>query len=299
MLIASNYLAQCRNAIKIFNFYNLIVTSESMEEQGRSCVAQANDLVVRTQSGADAVDTAVSESMEHVMLDSIEKIVNDRFQSISDVLVEQNRLLREVVSALQTLQGVKPEPHGVHLHPHARKNDTFDADGDLNKEISNDKNYSVLGELPQNGSKSHRLRHMSMASDNDVDLVRIQEAAVKDMSNYRTDEKSVRFSHDTENRHKSLQQRKREFAKRTASTVSNSKSASRDRSRLAVAAAKREMERERARMEKMRQLEREESNSIGSWIGFVIVVILGVSALVLGVVANFYRHQGDEKKPEL
>jgi hypothetical protein len=299
MLIATNYLAQCRNAIKIFNFYNLIVTSESMEEQGRSCVAQANDLVVRTQSGADAVDTAVSGSMEDAMLDSIEKIVNDRFQSISDVLAEQNRLLREVVSALQTLQGVKSEPRGVHLHPHARKNDTFDADGALNKEISNDKNLPVLGELPQNGSKSHRLRHMSMASDNDVDLVRVQEAALKDMSNYSTDEKSVRFSHDTENSHKSLQQRKREFAKRTASTVSNSKSASRDRSRLAVAAAKREMERERARMEKMRQLEREESNSIGSWIGFVIVVILGVSALVLGVVANYYRHQGDEKKPEL
>ena len=299
MLIATNYHTQCHNAIKIFHFYILIVTSESMEEQGRSSVSQANDLVVRTQSGADAVDTAVSGSMEDAMLDSIEKIVNDRFQSISDVLAEQNRLLREVVSALQTLQGVKSEPHGVHLHPHARKNDTFDADGTLNKEISNDKNLPVLGELPQNGSKSHRLRHMSMASDNDVDLVRVQEAALKDMSNYSTDGKSVRFSHDTENSHKSLQQRKREFAKRTASTVSNSKSASRDRSRLAVAAAKREMERERARMEKMRQLEREESNSIGSWIGFVIVVILGVSALVLGVVANYYRHQGDEKKPEL
>lgn len=272
-----------------------------MEKQGRGCLDQANDLAARTQPDCvDIVDTAVSISTEDVMLDSIEKIVNEKFQSISDVLEEQNRLLREVVSALQTLQEAKYGIHGEsHLHPQSQKNDTLNDDGTFDRKILDDKNSSVVDGVPQNASKPHRLRHMSMASDTDVDLARVQEAALKDMSNFSTDKKSVRFSHDTENRHKSLEQRKREFAKKTASIVSNSKSANRDRSRLAVAAAKRAMDRERARLEKMRQLEREESNSIGSWIGFVIVALLGASALVLGVVANFYRDHGVEKKPEL
>ena len=70
----------------------------------------------------------------------------------------------------------------------------------------------------------------------------------------------------------------------------------RDRTRLAIAAAKREMEREQSRARKMKDMERQESNSVGSWLMFVIIGILGIAAFILGIVAriqqnNFYRQQ--------
>lgn len=75
---------------------------------------------------------------------------------------------------------------------------------------------------------------------------------------------------------------------KTAS-VSQKGAGLRDRTRLAMAAAKREMHREQSRVQEMREIERQQSNSLGSWILFVIIGMLGVAAFILGIVAMMHH----------
>jgi hypothetical protein len=191
-------------------------------------------------------------------MERVERGIAGSFESIARALEEQNRLLRQLVES--------------------RK--------------GSDDELQMLGESdkgPKN--KTSRLQRMSKASksaEEDVDFERQRGESTERELQEKKDRKEsrVRHGHDVSKTPSiSLAQRKREFVLKTAPGEAGRESPGQPRStrtRLAVAAARREMERGEQRRQKDKALEEEESNSVGSWILFAIVLVLGCLALSLG-----------------
>lgn len=212
----------------------------------------------------------------------IEKIISEGYRSISEALEEQNRLLRKLASTLESRSfSINALDDCPSSHPSGEENLS-------SRKPENDEHAKSGGRNEVALRPPSRLKNMSRASeshDKDPSKSPLHSTSTSEYGATKNarDETSQAMS-------KSLAQRKKDFMTKTTGRDI------RDRTRLAIAAAKREMEREQSKSQELRELERQESNSVGSWLLFLTIGVLGIAAFILGVVArihqsNFQQHQ--------
>ncbi len=248
-----------------------------LEEERRDSEGKA-----RPRSPPSEPKPSTSGSMTDI--ERVEECITGRFDSLARLLEEQNGLLRALVER----GDVGP----------ARGDRVEGGDGERPSAVR----VSAIAPHLIDGRPASRLQKMGKASashEEDLDIERRK--ALPDNNTSRPDRgRQLQMS---------LAQRKREFAMKTApgvgtgaadgkgaGDVSGSSSEPRSRhgqprrsrhsrTRLAVAAAKREMERGEAQRALDRVVEREQANSVGAWILFVLLAVLGAVALAAGFVA--------------
>lgn len=137
---------------------------------------------------------------------------------------------------------------------------------------------------PQPQQHLSRLQKMSKASaksEEDLEIERRKSSARKEKSPNATG--NIASSNNARLQQMSLAQRKREFAMKTAPGTGHGRErGERKKPDRAVAAARKALERERAQRDHATKLEREQANSIGSWLLVVLLVLLGGTAVLLG-----------------
>ena len=207
----------------------------------------------------------------------MEERIAARFESLARALEEQNRLLRALVEE--------------RVAEKTGRADTERNDGEKPSTM----HVSTASDLTGERRPTSRLQVMGKASaSGEEDLEIERRKALRDKTN------------GGGLQHMSLAQRKQEFIRKTTPGVGDGGGADvkhgmgktgngRDhrgpresrhsRTRLAVAAAKREMERGKAQRALHRDLEQQQANSVGSWIVFVLLVVLGATSLSLGFFA--------------
>lgn len=204
----------------------------------------------------------------------IEKIISEGYRSIAEALEEQNRLLRKLTSTLENRTASSLDSPDTRPSPSS----TCDVEEQQHEGVKSGRRHEAAQRAPS------RLQKMSRATEPmDPPMISPRHPSSPTAGTHENDKVSKL----------SLAQRKKEFMSKTTHRQG---SEIRDRTRLAIAAARREMEREKSRARKIKDIEHQESNSLGSWIMFVIIGILGIAAFVLGIVAriqqsNFYRQQ--------
>lgn len=225
------------------------------------------------QDSGPAIERMDSKISDPDVVYYIEKIVSEGYQSIANALEEQNRLLTRLTNSLESRTAASI-PHDTNNHPSPSSFTLQDSNQDMR---SSGRRHETASRPPS------RLQKMSRATENTQEIP----SPLHPTPGPRTQGIVSKTS-------KTLEQRKKDFMTKTTRQQGSD---TRDRTRLAIAAAKREMEREQSRSRKMKDMEREESNSLGSWLMFVIIGIMGIAAFVLGIVAriqqsNFYKQQG-------
>lgn len=128
-------------------------------------------------------------------------------------------------------------------------------------------------------SRLHKMSKASARSEEDLEIERRKSTAVATSS--ATASRSARLQQ------MSLAQRKREFVQKTAPGTAGGKRGGYKTEKIdrTVVSARKALERERAHRAQADELEREQANSLGSWITVVLLAILGTAAVVLGGVA--------------
>lgn len=223
----------------------------------------------------------VKPSTSGVMTDvqHMEERIAAKFESLARALEEQNRLLRALVE------------ERVEEKRKTGRADTERNDGEKPSTM----HVSTASDFTGERRPTSRLQVMGKASaSGEEDLEIERRKALPDKTN------------GGGLQHMSLAQRKREFIRKTAPGVGDGgggdvkqgmgktgngrdqrgpRESRHSRTRLAVAAAKREMERGKAQRALHRDLEQQQANSVGSWIVFVLLVVLGATSLSLGFFA--------------
>ena len=129
-------------------------------------------------------------------------------------------------------------------------------------------------------SRLHKMSKASARSEEDLEIERRKSTAVAATS-------SATASRSARLQQMSLAQRKREFVQKTAPGTAGGKRGGYKTEKIdrTVVSARKALERERAHRAHADELEREQANSLGSWIMVVLLAILGTAAVVLGGVA--------------
>jgi len=129
-------------------------------------------------------------------------------------------------------------------------------------------------------SRLHKMSKASARSEEDLEIERRKSMAVAATS-------SATASRSARLQQMSLAQRKREFVQKTAPGTAGGKRGGDKTGKIdrTMASARKALERERAHRAQADELEREQANSLGSWITVVLLAILGTAAVVLGGVA--------------
>ena len=129
-------------------------------------------------------------------------------------------------------------------------------------------------------SRLHKMSKASARSEEDLEIERRKSTAVAATS-------SATASRSARLQQMSLAQRKREFVQKTAPGTAGGKRGGYKTEKIdrTVVSARKALERERAHRAQADELEREQANSLGSWIMVVLLAILGTAAVVLGGVA--------------
>ena len=245
------------------------------DERQHTAGLEGRDVDVNARPSSPLSDPKPSTSGPVTDVQRIEKRMTDRFDALARLLEEQNKLLRALVE----------------------KGDEGRRERDEPKEPSTDRVSAKESDIIERRPAS-RLQKMGKASasrEEDLEIER-RRALPGDKSG----------PNRGRLQEMSLSQRKREFAMKTApgvgamaaggkgdGDVSGTASKERreprpsrhSRTRLAVAAAKREMERGEEQRARDRDVEHDQANSLGAWILFVLLVLLGAVALASGFIA--------------
>lgn len=276
------------------------VAAEACSPAGNGACSEEErrELVVRRDSEAKArprsppSDPKPSTSGPMTDLQHIEDRIAGRFDSLACLLEEQNSLLRALVERWD----VGPE----------RDQRVEGVEG--GKPSTDRASTSALHNI--DGRPASRLQKMGKASasrEEDLDIERRKALPGK-----------TSRPNGGRQQQMSLAERKREFVMKTtpgtgtgavhgkgAGDIAGSpverrvrepRRSRHSRTRLAVAAAKREMERGEAQRALDKVVEREQANSIGAWIIFVLLAVLGAVALASGFIA-FRRSKKEVYQP--
>jgi hypothetical protein len=252
-----------------------------LEDSSRDCEGNAR---IRAPG-----DPKPSTSGSMTDIERVEERISDRFDSLARLLEEQNGLLRALVEKAD----VGPD--------RGERNEGREGREGREHDGPSTERASTIAPRNIDGRPASRLQRMGKASasrEEDQDIER---------SKARSENNTSRTNHGRQLQ-MSLAQRKRDFAMKTAPAVGpeardektpgvpgragepgdrrgQPRRSRHSRTRLAVAAARREMERGEAQRALDRVVAREQANSVGAWILFGVLAVLGAVALAFGVFA--------------
>jgi len=264
-------------------------TGIRLQDHGDDKDTRAGVVGVDSEGKTSPLVSTVSKVFTVSDVERIEMVLGTKIDALASVLEEQLGLLRQLVAATRpavTARGDRDADGGGTGISTGTGTSTGTSHVDADGQTPTPRDCNNRNNHRQHPGPS-RLQKMSKASESIEDDVDVERR--KAMSRQAT----LPTQAPSQSREMTLEQRKRDFVMKTApgahgaekspgSTARPPKSST--KTRLAVAAARREMERSRERRAQQTKLEREHANSVGSWVTFVLVIILGGTALLLGMI---------------